>query len=263
LLNVSNYAQRNIVIRTRDLSTVEESDAARVAWFVLEPERRPRRGRSSSRKERKRPMNRCQFAIAIVAGYIASFRSTQAANVPPVEFDAEDYAAVRYMADSDSAVRSVSARVSLWRDAESAEAHRQFIISGAGSDLPDGEFYQSEPVEYPLPADLASLPATAMTWNTTVGVVAYRTEWVLLTARRQTIVWDLWFSGAEPEPVQDLAVSLAEDLTGREHAPGSDLARLLPGPDQIPEGLDLEYRMSPDGTFDAQGTPVPDASPGP
>lgn len=209
-------------------------------------------------------MNRRQFAtvtVAIVAGSIVSFRPTQAANAPPVEFDAEDYAAIRYMADSDAAIRSVSARVSLWPDAEAAEAHRQFIVAGAGSDLPEGEFYQSEPVVYGLPADLASLPATALTWNTTAGVAAYRTEWVLVTARRQTIVWDCWCSGAEPESVRDLAVTIALDLTSRELAAESDLARLLPGPDQVPEGLDLEYRTSPDGIFDAQGTPVPEPTP--
>lgn len=183
------------------------------------------------------------------------------ANVPPVDFDAEDYASVRFIANAADPIRSVSVRVSAWADEDAAERHREQVAARAGSDLPLGEFYQSEPVRHVLPPELSTLPATAMAWNTTVGVAAYRTEWVLLSARRETVVWDLGISGGESAPVLDLAVALAIDLTARDFAAGSDLARLLPYPGQLPDGMTLEYRMTPDGTFDAQGTPIPKAAP--
>jgi len=209
-------------------------------------------------------MNRWHFAtatVAIIAGSIATTRATPGANVPPVEFDAEDYAAVRFIANAEDPIRSVSVRVSEWADEDAADHHREQVVDRAGSDLPRGEFYQSEPVRHVLPPELSTLPATAVTWNTTVGVAAYRTEWVLLSARRQAVVWDLGISGGEPAPVLDLAVALAMDLTARSVVAGSDLDRLLPKPGQLPDGMTLEYRMTPDGTFDAKGTPMPEASP--
>ncbi len=211
-------------------------------------------------------MNRRQFAtatatVAIIAGSIARTHAARGTNVPPVEFDAEDYAAVRFIANAEDPIRSVSVRVSAWADEADAERHRGQVVARAGSDLPLGEFYQSEPVRSVLPPELSTLPATAMTWNTTVGVAAYRTEWVLLSARRETVVWDLGISGGEPAPVLDLAVALAIDLTARDVVTGNDFARLLPDPGQLPDGMTLEYRMTPDGTVDAQGTPIPEASP--
>ncbi len=209
-------------------------------------------------------MNRRQVIAAtasIIAGSIASTHAIRARNGPSAELDAEDYAAVRFAATAADPIRSASVRVSVWADEAAAEAHRQATIDDAGSDLPEGEFSQSEPVEYPLPDDLSTLPASAMTWHTTAGVAAFRTEWGLLAARRGTLVWDIRIGGAERESVLDLAVTLALDLTSREYAAGSDLARLLPTPGQLPDGMILEERMSPRGTFDAQGSPIPEASP--
>lgn len=78
--------------------------------------------------------------------------------------------------------------------------------------------------------------------------------------RRETLVWDLRIGGAEVETVLDLAGTMAVDLVTREIEPSPDgaLWSLLPANDDVPDGLTLEYRMSPQGTFDAQGTPVVD-----
>ncbi len=203
-------------------------------------------------------MNRRQFSFVILAGSAVTMRIVHARN-PSDAFGAEDFAWITYRANADDPIRSLGARVSRWRDLEAAEEHRQTMIADAGSDLPQGEFYQSGLLEKPLPDDVAALPATAMTWITTAGAAAHRTEWALLTARREAIVWDLWISGGEPDPVLDLAVALASDLTARELAAGSDLAALLPAPDEVPDGMTVDLRMSPAGTFDVDGTPMPDA----
>ena len=201
-------------------------------------------------------MNRRRLAAA-VAVLALSPPLTHARRIPPVAFEAEDFAQVRYASGTnDEGVRSLTARVSRWADAAAAEEFRQFVLAGAGSDLPQGEFYQSEPEALALPGDFGEVSVTASRWNTTVGVAAYRTEWVLLGLRHDTLVWDIRISGAAPGPLQDLAASLAADLPSR--SLGDDLFRLLPGVDEVPDVLVLDYRMSPDGTFNAEGTPIPE-----
>lgn len=209
-------------------------------------------------------MNRRQLVITIATACVASPAMAETKLVPSVEFEADDFAAVRYRGGSneDDMIRSVYARVSVWADENAAEEHRQFMIANAGSNLPDGEFYQSTPIEYQLPLDLVIYPVTAMGWNTTVGVAAYRTEWILLSVRRSSVVWDLKIAGAETQPVLDLAGTMAASLTRRElSAEGRDLFRLLPREADVPDGLTLEYRMSPVGTIDANGTPIPEPTP--
>lgn len=201
-------------------------------------------------------MNRRQFSFVILAGSAIAMRIAHA-RIQPIEFGTEDFAAVTYRANAEDPIRSVGARVSRWRDPDVAEVHRQVVIANAGSDLPQGEFYRSDLVEQPLADGLATLPATAMTWTTTAGVAAYRTEWAMLTARQGVIFWVLWIGGGETSLVLEFAVALATDLTARNHGAGSDLAEWLPTPDQVPDGMGVELRMSPEGTFDADGTPVP------
>ncbi len=203
-------------------------------------------------------MNRRHF-LAVIAALIATPQVGLARFIQPVENEAEDFAEVKFIATSDDVIRSLGVRVSQWVDDEAAEEHRQFALANAGSNLPEGEFYQTEPVELNLPLDLVLYPVTAMGWHTTVGVAAYRTEWVLLAVRRDTLVWEVRVSGAEVEPVLELAGSVVAPLTWREIE--LDLFSLLPSEDDVPENLALEYRMSPEGTFDPQGTPVPEPTP--
>jgi hypothetical protein len=144
-------------------------------------------------------------------------------------------------------------------DDTAAEAYRQDALANAQTNLPQGEFYQTEPVELQLPPDLVPYPATAIGWHTTVGIAAYRTDWVLLAVRRDALVWEVRVSGAEGQPILDLAGSTVAPLTLRE-ADG-DLFSLLPGEDDVPENLALEYLISPDGTVDREGTPIPEPPP--
>lgn len=203
-------------------------------------------------------MKRRQFTAAMVAAPFGIPVLTRVGLIPPVEFGAEDWAAAGYLAGADAEIRSVSVRVSRWAEEDAAERHRERSIDGAGSVLPEGEFYQTEPVRSELPPELSALPATAMAWSTTVGVAAYHTEWVILAARRATLVWDLRVGGGEAWPVRDVTVALAHDLTSRESPTGASLFHLLPGADDVPDGLRLDYRMTPDGTFNAEGMPVPE-----
>jgi hypothetical protein len=182
-----------------------------------------------------------------------------ARRTPVVTFAAEDFAEVRYHLGDDDGVRSVTVRVSRWADPELAATYRQEAIRAAGSNLPLGEFYQSEPVDHPIPDDLSLYPASARSWYTTVGAAGYVTDWVLLAVRNETLVWEVRVSGAEGTPLLNLAIDLAFTLTSRK--PGDDLFALLPGQEDVPEGLTLEYTKSPQGTFDADGNRMPEPTP--
>jgi hypothetical protein len=193
-------------------------------------------------------------AIALAPGLVL------ARNTPVVTFAAEDFAEVRYHSgEDDDGVRSITVRVSQWDDPELAETYRQEVIRNAGSNLPMGEFYQSEPVDLPVPEGELAPPATARGWYTTVGAAGYVTDWILLVTQRETLVWEVRVSGAEGTPLLDLATDLAFTLTSRE--PGDVLFALVPGEDDVPAGLVLEYTMSPGGTFDADGNPIPEPTP--
>jgi hypothetical protein len=205
-------------------------------------------------------MNRRQFALFVPA-LAASPVFVRASRIPPIEFEAEDFAQVRYASGEEDGIRSLTARVSQWADAAAAEEFRQLVIAGAGSNLPLGEFYQSEPVASPVAADAEDSPATMIGWYTTVGAAGFVTEWVLLAIRRDRLTWDLRISGAEPGPLQELAAAFAEDLPNRE--PGNDLFSLLPADDEVPEGLELEYTMTFEGTVNAEGTPIPEPTQAP
>jgi hypothetical protein len=192
-------------------------------------------------------------AIAFTPGLALARRT------PVVTIAADDFAEVRYRAEADDGVRSVTVRVSQWADPDLAETYRQEVIRAAGSNLPIGEFYQSEPVDHPVPDDQSLYPASARSWYTTVGAAGYVTDWVLLAVRNETLVWEVRASGAEGTPLLDLAIDLAFALTSR--VQGDDLFVLLPGDDDVPDDLVLEYRLSPDGAFDADGIPIAEPTP--
>lgn len=203
-------------------------------------------------------MHRRQFVTASIAA-IALGPAIVRARIPPMEFDPEDFAAIRYYTDDDDGVRSLAARVSRWADVDSAEGFYQYLLSAAGSNLPLGEFYQSEPVDHPIPEEDLAAPAGARGWHTIVGAAGYVTEWILLVVQRETLLWDIRVSGAEGVDLLDLAVATAADLTSRE--PGDDLFALLPAAGEVPEGLVVEYTMTPDGALDADGNPIPEPTP--
>ena len=198
-------------------------------------------------------MHRRHFTAALAALAVAP-ALVHARRIPPVAFEGEDFAQVGFAGGDEEGIRSLTARVSLWADAASAEEFRQLVIAGAGSNLPLGEFYQSEPVASPVAANAEDSPATMIGWYTTVGAAGFVTEWVLLAIRRDRLTWDLRISGAEPGPLQELAAAFAEDLPNRE--PGNDLFSLLPAADEMPEGLELEYTMTFEGAVNAEGTPI-------
>jgi len=200
-------------------------------------------------------MHRRQFTLTLAALALTPVLA-RAARIPPIEFEGEDFAQVRYAGGEEDGIRTVSARVSRWADAAAAEEFRQRVIAGAGSNLPMGEFYQSEPEEQPIPDGTLDDPATLVTWYTTVGAAGFVTEWALLAVRRDTLLWELRVSGAEADAVTEVAVSLAISLVARE--PGDDLFALLPAADEVPAGLTLDYTMSPEGTFNPEGTPIPE-----
>lgn len=206
-------------------------------------------------------MSRRRLVAAVTATFVVAQPLVIAGYTTPVTFEPVDFAAVSYTDGvEEQPIRSLSVRVSRWADARAAEDNRLSTIDGAGSGLPEGEFYQTDPVVRVLPPDLAEIPATIIGWHTSVGVATYRAEWALLSVRRETLVWDLRIGGAEVEPVLDLAGTMAVDLVTRDIVPSPDgiLWSLLPANDDVPDGLTLEYRMSPDGTIDAEGTPVAD-----
>jgi hypothetical protein len=192
-------------------------------------------------------------AIALAPGLVLAHRT------PVVTIAAEDFAEVRYHLGNDDGVRSVTARVSQWAGPELAGTFREDVIRNAGSNLPMGEFYQSEPVDHPIPEDALAPPASARSWYTTVGAAGYVTDWLLLVTQRETLVWEVRASGAEGIPLLDLAIDLAADLTSR--APEDGLFALLPGQEDVPEGLTLEYTKSPQGTFDADSNRMPEPTP--
>lgn len=204
-------------------------------------------------------MNRRVLITMFGAALGAAPRLANARFIPPVEFDADDFAAIRFAAsDNEQVIRSASVRVSTWPNEDKAEEIRLWLTEGAGSNLPDGEFYQSEPIVYANSMLLVD-DTSIVGWTTTVGVAAYRTEWVLLTMRKGSVVWDLRVSGSDAKSVRNFASDLASRLTDREVT--TDLFDLLPTEEEMPDSLVLDYRMSPDAATNGQGTPVPEPTP--
>ncbi len=174
------------------------------------------------------------------------------AQTPIAASGALEVATVGYGARADDEIRSVFARVSRWTDEASAAAFQEYLAGEAGSDLPEGEFYHSEVVEWAVPDAPDDLVVTAMEWSTTVGVAAYHTAWVLCTMRRGPRLWDLWISGAGSGQVRELATDLMTVLGERYPPPCGtlELEDYLPRPEDVPAGMsvvDYPSGVTPDG----------------
>lgn len=213
-------------------------------------------------------MRRRRFVAAVIAGLTVVPALSTRAQTPAARFEARSVALVRYRADDDSGIRSIVSRVSLWTDEESAATFQEFVVGKAGSDLPEGEFYESEPVEWSVPGLPEYVTPAAMEWHTTIGFAAYRTEWGLYTMRRDAMVWDIWIGGAERGQVRDVAVTMLAAPLGY-LAPdcwSGEAADFLPRADVIPDGLeriegevaddDLDFPVVP-----SIATPNPAATP--
>ena len=129
--------------------------------------------------------------------------------------NALDFASVTYLSSSDDAVRGLLAQVSRWSDAGAASRYGVSILNQAGSDLPEGEFYQTEPVDHPIPPGEIAPPAMARGWQTIVGVAAYTTDIVLLVVQRDDLIWSFRTSGARDAGVLGITIDLAAGLVDR------------------------------------------------
>lgn len=196
----------------------------------------------------------CAAAIAIIA-VGPSVARAQSASEP---FAPSDFAAIHYLA-RDADVRSLTVRVSRWANTDRAANLGQSLLAGARSNLPVGEFYQTDAVDVPIPEDALTPPAGARRWRTIIGVAAFTTEWLVLVVQRETLLWDFRVSGGKNVSLLDVAVALAAEITGRER--GDSLFTLLPTADDVPRGMVVQYTMSPSGAFDAQGSPIPPPTP--
>ncbi len=213
-------------------------------------------------------MHRRRFVAAVVAGLTVVPAISVHAQTPDPGFEARSVALVLYRADDDSGIRSIVSRVSLWDDEERAAAFQEFVMGKAGSDLPEGEFYESDHVEWAISGLPDDVTPAAMEWHTTIGFAAYRTEWGLYTMRKDAMVWDIWISGAEREQVRDTAVAmLADPLTHLDPDCWSGEATdFLPRADVIPNEVeriegevaddDLDFPVVP-----SIATPLPVATP--
>jgi hypothetical protein len=167
---------------------------------------------------------------------------------------AVDFAAVTYLASESAEVRQVFARVSRWADAEAATRFGVYVLHQAGSNLPEGEFYQTEPVDLVIPPDRLAPPAMARRWQTIVGAAAFTTDVVILVVQRETLLWDLRIRGSIEANVPDIAIDLAADLVERDWS--LPLVDLVPAPDEGPGGIDFDSLVTPDGMVNDDGTPL-------
>jgi hypothetical protein len=216
-------------------------------------------------------MHRRRFIAAAIAGLTVAPALSTLAQTPAAGFEALDVALVRYRSADDSGIRTMVARASLWEDEDEASAFQEYLAGRAGSDLPEGEFHESEPQEWTVPGPPENTMVTAMEWHTVIGFAAYRTEWVLCTMRRDTLLWDVWISGAERAQVRDYVRRLMTSLTcqdGPDCGTG-EVEEFLPRPEDIPDGMeqvrgevaddDLDFPVVPSiSTPDSEGIPMTD-----
>jgi hypothetical protein len=197
-------------------------------------------------------MRRRRFVTLLAIGAIVPLRVRA---VPPREFGAEDFAAVSFSGNEGDTVKSVTARVSRWRDDEAAAEHRQVVLHGAGW-VPSGEFYATTPVAAPIPAGFENAETGFATWQTIVGAAGVQTDWALLVWREGSLVGEVR-AGTQPDgPAASLMVELATVIRER-LADDAGLTEALPALDDLPDGLEVTYLMTPDGTTNGDGTPIP------
>jgi hypothetical protein len=166
---------------------------------------------------------------------------------------AEDFAAATWLAPAAADLRLVLVRVSRWPDSNAAARFGAYALTQAGSDLAEGEFYQSEPVDLVVPRDRLEPPAIARGWLTTVGAAAFTTDCVLLVVQRDDLVWDIRVGGAIEAGVLGIAVDLAADLVDRDRS--LPLVNLVPEPVDGPGGIGFDTLVTPDGMVSNEGTP--------
>ena len=210
-------------------------------------------------------MNRRRLIAAVLAGCISMPVTHGVAQTPTVERGALDIAWNGYGASADDMVRSVFTRVSLWPDEDDAAWFQRHLAGEAGSDLPAGEFYQSEVEEWAVPGVPDDLVVIAMEWSTTVGVAAYHTAWLLFTMRRGAQVWDLWISAAGREQARDLASDLMVELGERVPPPCGtlELEEYLPTPEDVPAGMSVVGNPAEQPREDDEWLDIPVAPMGP
>ena len=176
--------------------------------------------------------------------------------VPPRVLKAENFAAVAYSGREGELVKTVSARVSVWRNEDVAEELRQLVLHGAGW-VPQGEFYATTPVAAPIPQRLESVETGFATWSTTVGVAGVQTDHALLAWRDGLIVAEVRTGTHTDGPADSLAADLGILMWDRRHILDIGPGPILPGPADLPKGMIVEYWMTPEGTVNGAGTPIP------
>jgi hypothetical protein len=197
-------------------------------------------------------MRRRRFVTLLAIGAIVPLRVRA---VPPREFGVEDFAAVSFSGNEGDTVKSVTARTSVWRDDEAAAEHRQVVLHGAGW-VPSGEFYSTTPVAAPIPAGFEDAETGFATWQTIVGAAGVQTDWALLVWREGLVVGEV-LAGTQPDgPAASLAAELATVIRER-LADDAGLTEALPVLDDLPDGMEVTYLMTPDGTTNGDGTPIP------
>lgn len=135
----------------------------------------------------------------------------------------------------------------------------------------DAEFAEisySGAVEHPLPRDLIVVPYRFATYTTVAGAAAFEADHAVGVVRRGTVVWLYVAQGHGAAEIADTVGEIAAAMPEREisvvgvtidelgqHRGG--LWDLLPTLDDVPAGLILDAEVSPDGRFNALGTPIP------
>lgn len=135
----------------------------------------------------------------------------------------------------------------------------------------DAEFAEisySDPVEHYLPLDLIVYPHRFATYTTVAGAAAFEADHAVGLVRRGTIVWLYVTQGHGAAEIADTTGGIAASMTERETGDGEitvdadgqhrgRLWDLLPRLDDVPDELILDAEASPDGHFNALGTPIP------
>lgn len=135
----------------------------------------------------------------------------------------------------------------------------------------DTEFAEisfSDAVEHPLPLGLIELPHRVATYTTVAGAAAVQADHAVGVVRRGTIVWLYVTQGHGATEIADTIGEIAAAMTEREIGDGEitidehgqhhgALWNLLPTLDDVPSELILDGEASPDGRFNAHGTPIP------
>jgi hypothetical protein len=153
---------------------------------------------------------------------------------------ATDQAAVLFRWRGEDGIRSVMVRVSQWDDLDAAASFHDLVLHSGGSNLPLGEFYQSEPTPYALNEIPQGVEAGMVRWTTTVGVAAFETGFALLSMLKGALLWDVVVRASSEMEAVALAGELMFVLAERVPPPCSSLAGYLPEEGDVPIGATAE-----------------------